>query len=205
MIRIKICGIRDRAFLESAQQLNIHAIGLMFYKPSKRFISIEKAVSLLKDISPLLQVVAVFVNPSIEWVEQVLATVPVHSLQFHGDEDDVFCKQFNRPYIKAISFDANTNIKEQEKKYPNAGALLLDSGNQQQRGGTGQQFNWQMIPHHSQKPLIIAGGINPENVGLLAAKPYVQAIDISSGIESSPGEKCIKRLNQLLYQIKEGV
>ena len=194
MIRIKTCGVSDPAFIAKLNFFPVHAIGLMFYQASKRNVTIQQAKELVKRCSPFMQTVGVFVNPTAQFVREVLADVSLNALQFHGDEDESFCCQFDRPYIKAISVTNKTNFKQLEKSFSSAIALLLDN----KQGGTGQRFNWSQIPATFSKPLIIAGGINAENITELVANHNVSAIDVSSGIENELGHKSIARLEQLI-------
>ncbi len=199
MTRIKICGINDAKFLCDAQKLNINAIGLMFYEPSKRNISIENAQKLVRNIAPFLQITAVFVNPNKELVQKVLASLPVHLLQFHGNESENFCQSFQRPYIKAISLSKLDDFKKYETQYQTATAFLLDSSS----GGSGKAFDWNLIPQDSLKPIIIAGGINSDNVTHLLRNYKIAAIDLSSGIEDSQNKKSIAKLKKLIKAVRE--
>lgn len=199
MIRIKICGITNVEFLQQAQKLDINAIGLMFYQLSKRNISIEMAQKLVKNIAPFIQITAVFVNPSPELVQRVLVSLPIHILQFHGSETENFCQSFQRPYIKAISLSNLSDFKKYENQYKTASAFLLDSCS----GGSGKPFDWDLIPQDTLKPIIIAGGINSDNVSHLIEKHNIEAIDLSSGIEDGQNNKSIKKLNKLIKAVRK--
>ena len=202
MIRVKVCGIKDVDFIQQAQLLPIHAFGFMFYEQSKRYISIEQAKLCVKETSPFIQTVGVFVNPSKEYVDAVLSRVSLNLLQFHGEESELFCRQFARPYIKAISVKHDADLNAIASSYQSAVGLLLDHGTVSQQGGTGQQFDWQLIPKRLKKPLIIAGGINVQNVQQLIKSHQISAIDISSGVEDQDGHKCITILKQFIQAIK---
>ena len=199
MTRIKICGITDLEFLKKTQKLDIHAVGFIFYKPSKRNISIECAQKLVQNITPFIQVIAVFVDPSSELVEGVLSRIPIHTLQFHGNESEEFCRSFKRPYIKAISLAKAQDFHMYEQRYQSASALLLDNST----GGIGQIFDWNLIPKLRNKPIIIAGGINSDNVASLLTLHNVDAIDLSSGIEDSQGKKCVNKLSKLIKAVRK--
>ena len=197
-VRVKICGITDKSFLAKAQQYPIDAIGLMFYQPSKRYISIEDAAELLEGCSPFINIVGVFVNPEPAYVDQALKKLPLNILQFHGEENAAFCQQFGYPYIKAVPMTAQSCLSSIESAYDSASALLLDKATASQRGGTGLSFDWQWLNQPHTKPIVVAGGINPNNVGHLLKQHQVEAIDVSSGIEAQSGVKSIEQLERLL-------
>ena len=197
--RIKICGIRDGLFIEQLAALPVHAIGLMFYAASKRYVSIAEAQALISRVPPFIQVVGVFVDPTVEWVSEVLSQVPLDKLQFHGRESEAFCRQFERPYIKAISMDSETDLQHCLTTYTSASGLLLDNA----KGGTGHPFNWQTLPTDLPQSVIIAGGIQQHNIRQLLQQHAPKSIDLSSGVETATGEKSIEKLKQLLQVIDE--
>jgi phosphoribosylanthranilate isomerase len=197
--RIKICGIRDALFIEQLAALPVHAIGLMFYAASKRYVSIAEAQALISRVPPFIQVVGVFVDPTVEWVSEVLSQVPLDKLQFHGRESEAFCRQFDRPYIKAISMDSDTDLQHCFTSYDSASGLLLDNA----KGGTGHPFDWQTLPTDLPQSVIIAGGISQHNIRQLMQQHAPKSIDLSSGVETATGEKSIEKLKQLLQVIDE--
>ncbi len=198
-VKIKICGITNPRFLKQAQGLDIDAIGLMFFEHSRRYISPVAAKHLIGGLNPMIQIVGVFVNPSPQWVNTVLESVPIHTIQFHGDEPNEFCKQFYRPFIKSIPVSESVNYTSYFDAYPDASGFVLDNP---KGGGTGQTFNWDLIPANSARPLMIAGGLNVQNVGQLLAQVKVDAIDVSSGIEDHAGEKSIQHLTNFIQVVK---
>ncbi len=187
--RIKICGIRTVADACYAASLGVDAIGLVFYPPSPRHVELEQARAIIQALPPFVSVVALFVNPAAPEVDRVLGTLAIDSLQFHGDEDEEFCRSFARPYIKALPVRPGEDVQPRLSSYASASGLLLDAYHPQLRGGTGDRFDWTQFPRLASRPLILAGGLSAENVGAAVAqlKPY--AVDVSGGVESSRGVK----------------
>jgi phosphoribosylanthranilate isomerase len=187
--RVKICGItRVEDALEAAEQ-GADAIGLVFYAPSPRNVSIEVACAIVAALPPFVSVVGLFVNAPKANIDEVLAEVRLNVLQFHGDETPVDCTQFNLPFLKAIRVNADTNLLQYEKEFKHAQALLLDAYSDATYGGTGLTFDWNLIPAELSKSIILAGGLNADNVGqaIKQVKPY--AVDVSGGVELSKGIK----------------
>lgn len=193
-IRIKMCGMTCTTDIAHAISLGVDAIGLIFYEKSPRFITIEQAELILQNIPAFVDVVAVFVNSSAEYVTKVVTELPIQLLQFHGNESPEFCAQFNRPYIKTIPATSAKDITQQAESHNKAAAVLLDTPSAQQ-GGSGIAFDWQVIPRHLSKPLVLAGGLNAENVvsAISSCSPY--AVDVCSGIELSAGIKDHSKMN----------
>jgi phosphoribosylanthranilate isomerase len=187
--RVKICGItRVEDALEAAKQ-GADAIGLVFYDPSPRNVSIEVARAIVAALPPFVSVVGLFVNALKANIDAVLAEVRLDVLQFHGDETPTDCTQFNLPFLKAIRVNADTNLLQYAIEFNRAQALLLDAHSDSAYGGTGQTFDWNLIPADLSKPIILAGGLNADNVGqaIMQVKPY--AVDVSGGVELSKGIK----------------
>lgn len=184
-VRVKMCGMTRIDDIQKAIQLGVNAIGLVFYPQSPRAVGIKEARSLLRDIPPFVNTVAVLVNPKVSDVTQLLDELPIDFLQFHGDESPAFCEQFQHPYIKALHGDEPLIFND----YSSAKAILLDSATKTLRGGTGQTFNWELIPDARNKPLILAGGLNELNVASAVASCAPFAVDVCSGVEVSPGVK----------------
>jgi len=193
-----MCGMTRAEDIAQAIQLGVDAIGLIFYEKSARYVTIDKAKELLKNLPPFVAVVAVLVNPEKQFVQELLKELPIQLLQFHGDESPAFCQQFNKAYIKAIHPESSETIEKASQDYAKAEALLLDTASSTQRGGTGQTFDWSLIPKALTSPLILAGGLNEFNVGkaLKACNPY--AVDICSGIEALPGVKDPHKMNRFI-------
>jgi phosphoribosylanthranilate isomerase len=202
MIKIKICGITRPQDGLAVAAAGADALGLMFYDKSPRYVSIEQAQTIVQVLPPFISTVGLFVNPSVEYVQKILAAVPLSCLQFHGQETDEFCQQFRKPYLKAIHVGEDSNIETMISQYPNASGILLDTYVKGVSGGTGVAFDWQVIPRSLTKPLILAGGLTPGNVAdaIHMVKPY--AVDVSSGVESAPGIKSAEKVKQFCEQVR---
>lgn len=187
--RAKICGITRLEDALVAVEHGADAIGLVFYKPSPRYVSIEQAAAISAALPPFVSVVALFVDPTQGEVNAVLSRVRIDVLQFHGEESEVECAQYSLPYLKVIRVKTDTNLIQYAQAYSTAKALLLDTYSEHAVGGTGQVFDWSLIPNNLPVPIILAGGLTPENVNeaVKQVKPY--AVDVSGGVETSKGIK----------------
>ena len=187
--RVKICGITRAEDMVAAQDLGADAIGLVFYEPSPRFVSADKAMQLSRLNNPFVTVVGLFVDATEEYVRNTLDQVQIDLLQFHGNEDARYCESFGLPYIKAIAMKPEIDLNQCASNYNSAQGLLLDTYQAGLPGGSGKTFDWQRVPTDLDKPIILAGGLNPENVarGISEVKPF--AVDVSGGVESSKGIK----------------
>ena len=188
-IRSKICGMTRPEDALLAAKLGADAIGLIFFAGSKRCVNIKQAQEILAELPPFVSIVGLFVNPSATEVQQVLSQLPVHMLQFHGDESPEFCRQFCRPYIKAIRVKNSADILSAAELYADADALLFDAAVTGKYGGTGQTFDWQLLPQQLPVAWILSGGLNPNNLSAAIAETGAQAVDVSSGVEASTGIK----------------
>lgn len=187
--RIKICGITRVEDAISATEQGVDAIGLVFYPDSPRSVSITQAKAIADALPPFVSIVALFVNPTSAEVKQVLKSVRIDLLQFHGDEDEMACAQYGLPYLKAIRVKSDTNLIQYAHDFASAKALLLDTYSDSAFGGTGETFDWKVIPKKLPKPIILAGGLNFGNVrqAIEQVEPY--AVDVSGGVEQSKGIK----------------
>lgn len=193
-VRVKICGITRPEDALVAAQAGADSIGLVFYDPSPRAVTIEQAKLIVKNLPAFVTTTALFVNANPLLVEQVIKEVKVDLLQFHGDETADFCGCFSRPYIKAIAMHADTDVMQLAEIYQDARALLLDTYKPGVPGGTGEVFNWQWIPKQSAKPIILAGGLTPENIRVALDIPNVWAMDVSGGVELEKGIKSPQKI-----------
>lgn len=198
MVKVKICGIRDIGFALSAAQMNIHALGFNFYTESKRYIAPVEAKKIIDALPPFINRVGVFVNAHIDTVRETADYLKLDYVQLHGDETEEYAARLPEyKIIKAVRvFDETPEyIEDLLGKYH---YLLLDAGSSTEYGGTGKQFDWNLLDKiKDARNIIVAGGINPENVSdLLKHNPY--AIDVNSGIENVAGNKSIKKLERLL-------
>lgn len=188
-IRTKICGITRPEDARVAAQAGADAIGLVFFEKSPRNISIEQAREVIQATPAFVSITALFVNPSPDFVNQILEQVNPDLLQFHGDEPPLFCESFGRHYIKAVKFHSADDVLDGLKRYNRAAGILLDTPDELVRGGSGKSFDWRLAPDEGRGRIILAGGLNPDNLAdaIRLVQPY--AVDVSSGVESAPGVK----------------
>lgn len=204
--RAKICGITRVEDIHAVVQSGADAIGFVFYPPSPRHVSIEQAEVLIQHIPAYVQSVGLFVNASLEQIQLVLRTVPLDLIQFHGDETAEQCKtiaqQVQRRWYKAIQIKPGLDLIQTIKQYQQAGAsaMLLDAWHPELKGGTGHSFDWSKFPK-TDIPLILAGGLKPENVQDAIKTTGAYAVDVSGGVESAKGIKD----QQLIEQFMQGV
>ena len=200
--RIKICGITRPEDGLAAANAGADAIGLVFYEPSPRAVSIGQARAICDALPPLVSVVGLFVNPSPDLVRQVLADIPLAWLQFHGDEDAGFCEQFGRPYLKAIRVQDPETVALGFARFPRAGGVLVDAYDPGRYGGTGQVFDWSWLPADRPRPLLLAGGLTPDNVADAVRKVRPWAVDVSGGVESARGIKDPHKIRQFVEGVR---
>lgn len=199
--RVKICGITRPQDAIEVVAAGADAIGLVFYPPSPRAVTIEQAQAAIAAVPAFVTVTALFVNPSVEEVQTVLDAVRIDLIQFHGDEDDGFCSQFNRPYIKAIRVRQASDMVEACVRFPGALSLLLDSYKPGVPGGTGETFDWSLVPDDLNKPIILAGGLSPDNVASAIADVAPFAVDVSGGVEASKGIKDAGKIQAFMNEV----
>jgi phosphoribosylanthranilate isomerase len=187
--RVKICGITRAEDAMAAITAGADAIGLVFYPPSPRAVTITQAAQIVKDLPPFVTVVGLFVNPAQDEFTEVLTHVHLDLIQFHGDETPQMCESLGRPYIKAVRMRPDVDLLDLNKQFASASGLLLDSYQKGIPGGTGETFEWQRIPASLRERIILAGGLSPENVesAIHQVKPY--AVDVSGGVEQAKGIK----------------
>ncbi len=187
--KIKICGITNPKNALDAVDLGVDALGFVFFEESPRYIEPKKARKIINLLPSFVLRVGLFVNASKEEVLSAISDSSVNVLQFHGDEDEQFCNQFNLPYIKAISFQNGVNLLEYCKLFTSSSAILIDTYSENMRGGTGKTFNWDLLPKELPLPLIIAGGLDSGNVSSLINSINPYGVDVSGGVESDKGIK----------------
>ncbi|STZ75809.1 phosphoribosylanthranilate isomerase [Bergeriella denitrificans] len=188
-IRTKICGITRPEDALAAADAGADAIGLVFYAKSKRAVNIAQAQAVAAALPPFVSVVALFVNETADTIRDILRQVPIDVIQFHGDEDDAFCRQFDRPYLKAVRVRGAEDIQTASARFPHARAILFDAYHPEEYGGTGLQFDWHLLREYRGKPWVLAGGLTPENVAAAVNTSGAAAVDVSGGVESSGGIK----------------
>lgn len=190
-VRVKICGITSAQAAAHAASAGADAIGLVFFESSPRCVSdlaLARAIALAA--GPFVTVVGLFVNPTQVYVDEVLSHVPLGMLQFHGDESDEACARYRRPYLKALRMRPELDVAAAIAQYPHASGILLDAYRPGVPGGTGETFDWSKVPSAPTKRLVLAGGLNPDNIGTAVAAAQPWAVDVSGGVELSPGVKC---------------
>jgi phosphoribosylanthranilate isomerase len=188
-VRVKICGITTVDAARAAVAAGADAIGLVFYAASPRAVVIEQARAIAYAVGPFVTTTGLFVDADPVFVHSVLAQVPLQLLQFHGDETCAYCDTFQRPYMKALRMKPELDVQERIVDYPTASAILLDAYRPGVPGGTGETFDWLRVPKNSPKPIILAGGLTPDNVSGAIAATDVYGVDVSGGVESAPGKK----------------
>ncbi|WP_246840964.1 phosphoribosylanthranilate isomerase [Hahella sp. CCB-MM4] len=199
--RCKICGITRLEDALQAVESGVDALGFVFYEPSPRYIDPVKADEIVRQLPPFVSSVGLFVNHGRDQVESILKTVRLDVLQFHGDEDDAFCRSFNKVYYKAIGVESAEALQQKMREYPGASALLLDTHDPVLKGGTGRSFDWRLVGAERPKPIILAGGLNPENVREAINLTHPYAVDVSGGVEASKGIKDAQLMKDFLREV----
>ena len=202
IVKIKMCGITNFEDALNASRLGADALGFVFVENSPRYIKPHDAAHIINKLPPFINKVGLFVDPSKQEVEDAARIANFDLLQFHGDESEGFCNQFNLPYIKAISVKTDVNLLEYSRKYASASALLLDAYSEEARGGTGKTFDWNLIPKEGSIPLIVAGGLNNENIADLLRQVMPYAVDVSGGVEISKRQKDCKKMEDFILGVR---
>jgi phosphoribosylanthranilate isomerase len=199
--RVKICGITRLGDARAAADAGADAIGLVFYPPSPRFLSVERAVEIRDALPPFVQTVALFVNADAAQIAQVIGRVHPAMLQFHGDETPEFCAQFGLPFVKACRVRAGVDPLAYLQPYARATAWLLDSF-VPEYGGVGESFDWTLAPKERARPLILSGGLERGNVAraIRAVRPW--GVDVSSGVESAKGIKDAGKMAAFIAEVR---
>jgi len=200
--RVKICGITRPEDGQYAAELGVDAIGLVFYASSPRAVGIETAQAICKALPPFVSKVGLFVNAPRAEIQQVLEKVPLDVLQFHGDEAPADCEGFGRPYIKALRMAAGIDVLTALKQFPGAAGILLDSYQAGVPGGTGQTFDWSRVPTHLGQAVILAGGLNPQNVAMAIEQVRPYAVDVSGGVEATKGIKDRDKMTAFMNEVQ---
>ncbi len=198
--RVKICGITRPQDGTAAAGAGADAIGLVFYPPSPRFLSLERAREIRDALPPFVQTVALFVNPDAAQVAQVIGTVRPALLQFHGDEAPEFCAQFGAPFVKACRLKPGIDALEYLRPHARAAAWLFDS-HVPEYGGVGESFDWSLVPA-TDKPVILSGGLSQANVGAAVRRVRPWGVDVSSGVESAKGIKDAAKIAAFIAEVR---
>lgn len=202
MTRVKICGLTREQDVIAVCKYGADAIGLVFYEPSPRHVSITQAVRLLQVLPPFVTSVGLFVDASPAFVREVLAKVPLDVLQFHGNESPEYCAQFGRPYLKAIRVKAGVDLLQCASDFRAARGLLLDAYVEGIPGGTGAKFDWSLIPAAIEVPIILSGGLDADNVAIAIEHVHPHAVDVSSGVEESKGIKDAVKIARFMDEVQ---
>ena len=201
--RTKICGITRLEDAKAAIHAGCDALGFVFFKESPRYISLDAFKALAKTLPPFVTKVGLFVNADSAYINEVIDSGLINLLQFHGEETPDFCRQFNFPYIKAVAVSPSVDLLQYAHDFSDAEALLLDASHEYLKGGTGQTFDWNLIPRGLSKPIVLAGGLNLDNVkeAINKVKPY--AVDVSGGVEESKGIKNSLKIQAFIKETQD--
>ncbi len=200
--RVKICGITRAEDALAAYGAGADALGFVFYGPSPRNVQAESARDIIRALPPLVTVVGLFVDPDPAQVERVISIVPVDLLQFHGDETPQLCRRFGLPYMKAIRVRPGVDLLEYARRFDDSRGLLLDAYVSGAHGGTGTRFDWTLIPKNLPKPIVLSGGLDPENVVEAIRQVRPAAVDVSSGVEAAKGIKDPRRILSFISGVR---
>ncbi len=196
--RVKICGITSVEMALEAVNSGADAIGLVFYPPSPRVVTSDIAAEIVSALPAFVTAVGLFVNEEQAVIEEIVKNTGIGMLQFHGNECPDYCAGFSFPYIKALRMSDDIDLFEQRDLYKQARSLLLDTYRAGVPGGTGETFNWERIPRDLAGEIILAGGLNPENISeaITLVRPY--AVDVSGGVEAEKGVKSPEKIRQFM-------
>ena len=202
-VRVKICGITNQVDASDAIALGADAIGFIFHPPSPRYVSPEKVAEIIAGLPPFVSTVGLFVDMKFEDVRKVIDVSGIGCLQFHGEEEESLCDSFGLPWYKTIKMMQGADVVEKVGRYNRSSAVLFDTGDSNLAGGTGKTFDWELIPQSMNKPYIVAGGLNAENVRkvIKMTKPF--AVDVCSGVESEKGKKDKSKLKDFITLAKQ--
>lgn len=199
--RVKICGITNVEDAREVVSSGAYAIGLVFYEPSPRAVTVTQAVEIASAVPAFVSIVALFVNANKSLVEEVMRLVRPSLLQFHGDETPTECESYQHDFIKAIRVNHDTNLIQYAKDFKSAKGLLLDTYTKGVPGGTGLSFDWNLIPENMPMPVILAGGLDVENVSIAVEQVKPFAVDVSGGVEHSKGKKDPAKIKAFMQQV----
>jgi phosphoribosylanthranilate isomerase len=200
--RVKICGITRVEDALAAARLGAHALGLVFYAGSPRAVTPEQARVIIDALPPFVVPVGLFVNADARVVRETLAVAPVQLLQFHGDEAPEFCAGFGLPYLRAVRVRAGSDLLQYAHEFRAARGLLLDAWVDGVRGGTGATFDWSLIPGDLPMPVVLSGGLNPDNVEQAVRRVRPWAVDVSSGVEAAKGIKDVRKMEAFMTGVR---
>lgn len=202
-VAVKICGITSSAQARMVAAAGADAIGLVLYDKSSRYVDLDLAVEIKNAISEDVVCIALLVNAEEKFVREVISKLSPHFIQFHGDESPNFCHQFNYPFIRAVRMSKELKMAKILSSYKPSGGFLFDAWHADHYGGTGHVFDWNLLPVNLDFPLILAGGLNPDNVSSAVRAVGPAMVDVSGGVESSPGVKDEHKVREFVLNAKE--
>ena len=197
MTRVKFCGLTHVEDIARAVQLGVDALGFVFYAPSSRSVAPDHAAMLTSSVPAFVTRVGLFVNEQPAIIQNIFERTRLNLIQYHGDETPEFCDAVGLPFIKAFRVRPGIDIQTEMERYPNASGFLLDAYVKGQPGGTGERFDWGMIPQ-SNVPIILAGGLSPDNAKDAIEQVAPWALDVSGGIETRPGRKDPDKMSRFM-------
>lgn len=200
--RVKICGITRVQDAEAAVEHGADAIGLVFYEPSPRHVTVEQATTLCRHLPPFVTSVALFVNATTDAIARVVDDVGVDLLQFHGDESADYCAAHRRPWIRAVRMRPDTDLTALRAEYGGARGLLLDAYRPGMPGGTGERFDWARVPAALGSQIVLAGGLDADNVGAAVRQVRPFAVDVSGGVEADKGIKDPNKIKRFIDEVR---
>ena len=199
---VKICGVTRIQDALAAAREGAHAIGFVFYRPSPRFIEPDAAAAIVRALPPFITSVGLFVEAGEEDVRAIAARSGVQLLQFHGAESPEFCARFDLPYLKALQVRPGFDLLQYARDFHSAKALLLDAFQEGLHGGTGAVFDWNLIPQALPLPIVLSGGLTPDNVGEAIRRVRPTAVDVSSGVEAAKGIKDARKIHAFITGVR---
>jgi len=202
-VRSKICGITRIEDALAAAEAGADAIGFVFYAKSPRAVDVRQARAIIAELPPFVTTVGLFVNASRCELNEILEVVPLDLLQFHGDETPADCEGYQRPWIKALRVRPGDDLEAACQLYSGARGILLDTYVDGVPGGTGEAFDWSLVPARLSKPIILAGGLSAANVGQAIAQVRPYAVDVSGGVEQAKGIKSAAKIEAFMQAVKQ--
>jgi len=202
-VRSKICGITRIEDALAAAEAGADAIGFVFYAKSPRAVDVRQARAIIAELPPFVTTVGLFVNASRCELNEILEVVPLDLLQFHGDETPQDCEGYHRPWIKALRVRPGDDLETACQLYAGARGILLDTYVPGVPGGTGEAFDWSLVPARLSKPIILAGGLSADNVGQAIAQVRPYAVDVSGGVEQAKGIKDATKIEAFMRAVKQ--
>ena len=202
--RVKVCGITRREDALAAVEAGVDAIGLVFYPPSPRCVSVEQAAAIVRELPPFVTSVGLFVNADAETIAEVVGEVQIDLIQFHGNECPDYCATHARPWIRALRMKDDIDLAAEAARFAGARGLLLDAYRPGVPGGTGETFDWSRIPAALAGRIVLAGGLDPDNVEQAVRQVLPFAVDVSGGVEAAPGIKDSDKMRRFVQAVRRG-